>query len=194
MSDSPAAASSVGRKSSWAKRSLKTLPGLIVPGQRMTHGTRQPPSQLVSFSLRNGVVPPSGQGEDLSTVVGGPYNDRVVGDPEVVDLLEQLSDHAVVLYHAVGVRTEPGLPLRREFEMREDMHARGVEPDEERLAILVGLVHDLERAVEELLVHGLHTLGVEGASVLDPLLAGLAPLRILRGVVGGGGPAVKDSA
>src|SRR5262245_11716283 len=33
----------------------------MTPGQRITHGTRQPPSQFVSFSDRNGVVPPSGQ-------------------------------------------------------------------------------------------------------------------------------------
>src|SRR4029077_20487028 len=33
----------------------------MTPGQRIAQGTRQPPSQLVSFSPRNTVVPPSGQ-------------------------------------------------------------------------------------------------------------------------------------
>src|SRR5271167_3478256 len=33
----------------------------MTPGHRIAQGTRQPPSQLVSFSPRNGVVPPSGQ-------------------------------------------------------------------------------------------------------------------------------------
>ena len=33
----------------------------LVPGQRMKAGTRQPPSQLVSFWLRNGVLAASGQ-------------------------------------------------------------------------------------------------------------------------------------
>ena len=41
--------------------SLLTVPGLSTPGHRIRQGTRQPPSQLVSFSPRNGVVPPSGQ-------------------------------------------------------------------------------------------------------------------------------------
>jgi hypothetical protein len=41
--------------------SLITRPGSITPGQRMTQGMRQPPSQLVTFSPRNGVAPPSGQ-------------------------------------------------------------------------------------------------------------------------------------
>ena len=31
------------------------------PGQRIMHGTRNAPSQLVFFSLRNGVIAPSGQ-------------------------------------------------------------------------------------------------------------------------------------
>ena len=61
MSGSPAAATSVGSMSVCEKISLDTVPGLITPGQRIAHGTRQPPSQLVSFSPRNGVVPPSGQ-------------------------------------------------------------------------------------------------------------------------------------
>jgi hypothetical protein len=33
---------------------------LITPGQRITQGTRYPPSQLVFFSPLNGDVPPSG--------------------------------------------------------------------------------------------------------------------------------------
>ena len=40
--------------------SLRTVPGLITPGQRMKQGTRYPPSQLVFFSPRKGDVPPSG--------------------------------------------------------------------------------------------------------------------------------------
>src|SRR6476620_7173854 len=60
-SGSPAAAASVGSMSVWEKTSLETVPALLTPGQRIAQGTRQPPSQLVSFSPRNGVVPPSGQ-------------------------------------------------------------------------------------------------------------------------------------
>ena len=40
---------------------FSTEPALILPGQRMKHGTRQPPSQLESFWPRNGVLAPSGQ-------------------------------------------------------------------------------------------------------------------------------------
>ena len=61
MSGSPAAAAKVGRKSVRDPISLITSPGLMTPGHRITQGTRQPPSQFVSFSPRNGVAPPSGQ-------------------------------------------------------------------------------------------------------------------------------------
>src|SRR5262249_50247301 len=46
-----------------------------------------------------------------------------------------------------------------------------VPPDEERLAVFVRLVNELETPVEELLVDGLHALGRERAGVLDLLRA-----------------------
>ena len=61
MSGSPAAARNVGNQSWCWTISLETVPASIFPGQRMISGTRNAPSQLVAFSLRNGVVPPSGQ-------------------------------------------------------------------------------------------------------------------------------------
>ena len=61
MSVSPAAASSVGNQSRPEKMPLISVPGSMWPGQRITAGTRKAPSQLVFFSLRNGVVPASGQ-------------------------------------------------------------------------------------------------------------------------------------
>ena len=60
-SGAPAAARKVGSQSWCCTISLDTLPAGILPGQRITSGTRNAPSQLVSFSLRNGVVAPSGQ-------------------------------------------------------------------------------------------------------------------------------------
>ena len=63
------------------------------------------------------------------------------------------------------------------------MHPRRVEPEEERLAVALGLVDELEREVEDLVVHGLHPLGIERAGVLDLLLADLAPARLLGRVV-----------
>ena len=62
MSGSPAAARNVGSQSWCCTISLETdCAGLILPGQRIISGMRKAPSQLVAFSLRNGVVAPSGQ-------------------------------------------------------------------------------------------------------------------------------------
>jgi hypothetical protein len=41
--------------------SVDTDPAWMCPGHRTIAGTRNAPSQLVSFSLRNGVVAASGQ-------------------------------------------------------------------------------------------------------------------------------------
>ena len=61
MSGSPAAARNVGSQSWCWTISFETVPAGILPGQRISSGTRNAPSQFVFFSLRNGVMPPSGQ-------------------------------------------------------------------------------------------------------------------------------------
>ena len=71
-------------------------------------------SRLPSWSPSrrwNGVVPPSGQVMHFGAVVGGVDDDGVVGDAEVVELLEQLADMAVVLDHAVGIDAQARLAL-----------------------------------------------------------------------------------
>ena len=45
----------------WWTISFVTEPASILPGQRTIAGTRQPPSQLVFFSPRKGVMAASGQ-------------------------------------------------------------------------------------------------------------------------------------
>src|SRR6202008_510121 len=57
----PAMLSIVGNMSMCETMPLNTDPALILPGQRMNDGTRQPPSQLESFCPRNGELAPSGQ-------------------------------------------------------------------------------------------------------------------------------------
>jgi len=154
----------------------------MTPGQRMAHGTRQPPSQLVSFSLRKGVEPPSGQ-----VMTSAPLSVEYItmvsfAMPSFVELVEERSDVPVVLHHAIGVEPQAGHALRLLLEMREHVHARRVPPDEERLALLVGALDELEARGEELLVDGLHPLGVQRASALDLLRA----VRL--------GPAVEHAA
>ena len=75
------------------------------------------------------MVPPSGQLMLLGAVVGGVDHDRVVGDAESSSFFEQFADMAVVLDHAVGIDAEAGLALGFLLEVRQDVHAGGVEPD-----------------------------------------------------------------
>ena len=119
------------------KISLDTVPGLITPGQRIAHGTRQPPSQLVSFSPRNGVEPPSGQ-LMTSAPLSVEYITMVLSAmPELIELVEQFADVPVVLHHAVGIDAQPCLALGLLLQVRPDVHPGGVPPDEERLAVRV---------------------------------------------------------
>ena len=57
---SPAAASRVGNQSSAVTISFETAPGLDAARPAHEAGTRKAPSQLVFFSLRNGVMAASG--------------------------------------------------------------------------------------------------------------------------------------
>ena len=64
-------------------------------------GTRQPPSQLVFFSLRNGVIAGIGPSIHVGPVISRVEDESVVGDPELVEQVEKLADMHVVLDHAV---------------------------------------------------------------------------------------------
>src|SRR5258708_3877126 len=65
--------------------------------------------------------------------------------------------------------------------MRPDVHTSGVPPKEERLAVLVRLINEIERALGDLFVHSLHTLNCERTCVLADLLAPWPEARIRRG-------------
>jgi hypothetical protein len=112
-----------------------------------------------------------GPAHHLGTVVGRVHDDGVVGDAQLVELVEQLADVPIVLHHAIGIDPQTGLALRFLLQVREDVHAGRVPPDEERLAVRVGLLDELETCREELLVHRLHAPGRERTGVLDLLRA-----------------------
>src|SRR4051794_34870717 len=70
--------------------------------------------------------------------------------------------------------------------MRHNVHASWIEPEEERLIVRLGLVDELQGLVADFIVHGFHPLRAEFTSVLNLLLADLAPARVYRGVIGRG--------
>src|SRR5581483_5446730 len=94
------------------------------------------------------------------------------------------------------------------------VHARGVVPEEERLARLFGPLHEIDRIFDQHVVEGGHVvLGVAHAFALSAigraprvrsgsersfvdnlLLANFAPARLLRGIVGVARPAMDEVA
>ena len=171
-----------------------TVPGLTTPGQRTTDGTRKPPSQVPPFSPWNGDVAAVGPGELLGAVVGREHHDRVFGDAEFVELGEQRADDVVELLHAVGIQAIARAVLVLRAQPRPHVHAGRVVPDEERLAGLDGALHEIQRAGEELLVHGLHALARDRTGVLDRLLADTPEARIDRRVIDVRGLAAQRAA
>ena len=135
-SGSPAAETNVGSQSRWLTISFDTVPAGILPGQRTIAGTRNAPSQFVFFSLRNGVVAGVGPRVHVRPVVGRVDDDRVLGDAELVELVEHLPDVLVVVDHrvVVGRLPAPGLSDAPRLRVRAEVHVRRVDPDEERLA------------------------------------------------------------
>ncbi len=110
-------------------------------------------------------------------VVGRVHDERVVGDAELVEQVEHLSDIFIVIDHRVVVPRLPlaGLADALRLGVREKMHVRRVEPDEERLARLVLAADEILGRVAEFVVAVFHALLRERARVLDLLLADAAP-------------------
>ena len=79
----------------------------------------------------------------------------------------------VVVDHRVVVG---GLPLARlpkapALRVRPEVHVRGVHPEEERLALIMLALDEVDGAVDDLVVDRLHPLLRQRAGVLDLLLA-----------------------
>ena len=108
---SPAMARNVGSQSWCWTISLDTEPASILPGQRTSIGTRNAPSQLVFFSLRNGVMPPSGQVFMCGPLSVRIHHEGVLGDAQLVEQVEHLADVLVVVDHGVVIRRLPAAGL-----------------------------------------------------------------------------------
>ena len=158
----PAAASKVGNQSKPEKIPFWTVPGLMCPGQRAMQGTRNPPSKTVPLVARNGVIPPSGHVNTSAPLSVVKMTNRVVGLADVVDVLHERADGIVHLRHPGLLEAIVGLAvLHRAVLLREegpDVHASRVVPEEERLPIFLGLVHELARRLDEDLVEGRHVI------------------------------------
>ena len=79
----PTADSNVGTQSSCDMMSLKIVPDAILFGQRIIAGTRNPPSQLVFFSLRKGGDSGVRPRIEVGAIIGAVQHNGVIGYAQV---------------------------------------------------------------------------------------------------------------
>ena len=134
-------------------------------------------------------------GVHVGPVVGRVHHDRVLGDPEPVEQVEELADVPVVVEHRVVIGRLPaaGLPEAPPLGVCAEVHVRGVHPAEERLAPPVLTPDEVGSRIDELVVTGLHALARQRSRVLDPLHAHAAPARVLLRIVLVRRPALQHS-
>ena len=131
-----------------------------------------------------------GPGVHVRAVVGAVDDDRVLGEPELVEQVEELPDDLVVVDHrvVVGGLPAPGLPDALRLRVRAQVHVRGVHPHEERRLGVVLAADEVQRGGRGLVVDGLHPLLGQRPGVLDALLADASVLGLLGRIVGVGRP------
>ena len=123
-------------------------------------------------------------------------DEGVVGDAELIEVVEYVTDELVMIDHRVVIIRLPAarLALALGLGVGEQMHVGGVEPYEERFAVLVLAPDKILGGCRKFVVAGLHALLGERAGVLDLLLADAAPTRFFSGIVLVGRPGMDDAA
>src|SRR5215469_16019294 len=72
--------------------------------------------------------------------------------------------------------------------MGDDVHSGRIEPQKKRFAVLSCLVGELQRVIEDLIIHCFHPVRTELTGVLDLLFADLSPSWLYCWVVRIGSP------
>ncbi len=146
---------------------VEDLPGRELarpPGERRHPERALPVRVLLAAKGRDPRVRPR---VEVRTVVGRVKDDRVVRDPELVELLEHHADGVVVVDHRVVVESLLALPLVSFLHVRAKVHMGGVPPEEERLLRGVRFIHEREGVTVHLVVDGRHARARQRAGVLD---------------------------
>jgi hypothetical protein len=177
---------------------FSTLPGWDLAGPASEAWSAEATFEHGSLAARKWRLAPVRPSEILGPVVGRENEQGVVVEAIVLEFLHDRADDVVELRHT-GLVDGPAVLRRAQLivflgEVGDDVHARRVEPAEERLATSLGPVDELHGVCQDLVIDGLHPIWIECARVLDPLLADLAPTRLDGRIVLVGRPAVQHVA
>ena len=110
-----------------------------------------------------------GPGVHMRTIVGAVHDDGVVGDAQLVDLVEHGADVFVMVDHRIVIRALPasGLAQALGFGMGAEMHVSKVDPNEHRFSGL-GLFFDKFGGTSGgIIIDSLHALFGQRTGVLD---------------------------
>ena len=97
----------------------------------------------------------------MRSVVGAIKNDGVVGNPQLIELVQQAPHQIVVTHHGIVIETLARQPLFLFGRVGPEMHASGVKPHKERLVLFGGALNKLLGAVEKFEIHRLHALFIK---------------------------------
>src|ERR1700720_1249400 len=161
-------------------------------------GHAESPLENGSLRLRERGLAAIWPREDFCSVVRGEYADGVLVLADVLQLLHPNADVVVQLRHPGFLFRPAVLGVTRRFilwrKVRDDVHARRVEPNEERFVIALGLVDEFEGEGSNLVVHGFHALRIEWTGIFDLLFADDTPTWLVCRVGRVGGPAMNHVA
>src|SRR5271170_7951068 len=150
-----------------------------MPGPAEDGRTTETSFEGRTLAARKWCLPTVGPGKVFGAVIGRENYDGVVVNPHVLELLHHCTGDVIKLRHP-GFFDGPtvlgcahGVVFRR--QVRDDMHARGVEPEEERLAVALGFVEERHCIREDLVVNCFHSFRTKFSIVLDFLLAYFPP-------------------
>src|SRR5688572_1940343 len=102
----------------------------------------------------------------------------------------------IVIDHGIMIRRLPAtcLPKTLWFRVREQVHMRRVQPNEERFIGIFLTFYEVGSRSNKFIITGLHSLCVQWSCVFDLLLAHPSPARHFGRVVDIGSPGVNHTS
>ena len=116
-------------------------------------------SEWRNRSIRPGVV--------VRTVIGRVHDNSVIGDAQIIEMVEQFANHHVVPHHGVVVKAMTRKPTLIIGRMSKEVHTGRVVPNKEGLALIDRARHEVKRRKLELSIDSLHALAGQSAGIND---------------------------